>query len=162
MLVRDQLRNIAGHLGGGEDAEADTLTAFFTLLRTAAEPDTLTGRSIAAHVLRCLHAAVGAHQEAVPVEPHAPVFDHLEPPDPDPCARRAAQLLKHAFHQGVITALEHQTLTALYLAGPGTPADAAHTLHATSSAVERRSQRAIRKLVDAYRPQRSTGLVGAA
>jgi len=50
----------------------------------------------------------------------------------------------------------------LYLAGTGSPAAAAHTLHASISAVERRAQRAIRKLAALYRFPRRGGLVGAA
>jgi len=75
VLMRDQLRAIAIHVGGGDDATEDTLAAFFTLLRTAAEPDTLTERPpIAAHVLRCLYATASGPQEAVPLDPHTPVF----------------------------------------------------------------------------------------
>ena len=51
----------------------------------------------------------------------------------------------------VITALEYQTLTVLYLQGVGNLTDAARTLHATTTAVERRAQRAIRKLTSHYR-----------
>lgn len=160
VLVRDQLRAIATHLGGGDDATSDTLAAFFTLLRTAAEPHTLTERSVAAQVLRCLYTAASGPESAVPLEPHAPAFDRPQPSAPDQRAR-AARLLEHARDQGVITALEHHTLAALYLAGTGRPAAAAPTLHASASTVERRAQRAIHKLALAYRHHRRA-LVGAA
>jgi hypothetical protein len=46
VVMRDRLRAIATHAGGGDDATEDTLTVFFTLLRTAAEPDILTVRGL--------------------------------------------------------------------------------------------------------------------
>ena|SRR5271166_603677 len=93
--------------------------------------------------------------------PTPPCFDRPRPAEPDQHAQ-AAQLLEQARDQGVITTLEYQTLTVLYLAGTGSPAAAAHTLHASISAVERRAQRAIRKLAALYRFPRRGGLVGAA
>lgn len=61
VLIRDRLRVISCPLRPATTSEGleETLTVFFTLLRTAAEPDTLTEGglvSIAAHTVRRLHA----------------------------------------------------------------------------------------------------------
>jgi hypothetical protein len=63
--------------GGGDDATEETLTVFFTLLRTAAEPDTPTERLIVAHTFRCLHAPTSGPDAVVPLDPHAPRFDQV-------------------------------------------------------------------------------------
>ena len=80
---------------------------------------------------------------AVPVDPHAPVLDRASI-EADQHRDTARHLLADAHAHHVITALEYQTLAVLYLQRPG-------TLHATTSAVERRAQRAIRKLATRYR-----------
>jgi len=89
-----------------------------------------------------------------PHDPHAPIFDHAVT-EPD-CHAQAAQLLDHARTHHVITALEHRTLTVLYLQGIGSLTVAAHTLNASASAIERRAQRAIRKLNKHYRRHNGT------
>jgi DNA-directed RNA polymerase specialized sigma24 family protein len=148
----NRLRAIATHTGpdgylpcGSEERTEETLAAFFALLRAVAEPETLTERSIAAHIVRRLHAPTRGPDAAVPFDPHAPVFDQaLTEPDQH---TQAAQLLEQARDGRVISALEYQTLTVLYLqAHTFNPRAAAHTLHASPSAVERRAQRAIKKL----------------
>ncbi|WP_204810524.1 hypothetical protein [Mycobacterium riyadhense] len=147
VLMRDRLRAIAG----GQDS-TDTLAVFWTLIRTAAEPDTLTEQSVAHQLAKRLHALI--HRPAPPVviephDPHAAVFDQA-PTEPDRHAQ-AAQLLEDARAHRVITALEHRTLTVLYLQGIGSLTVAAHTLDANTRAIERRAQRAIRKLAAHYR-----------
>jgi hypothetical protein len=149
VLMRSQLRMIAAH-AGGDDAIEDTLTAFWTLLRTAAEPHTLTEQSVAHQVTKQLHASRSAAASVEPYDPHAPIFDQPSWPEPDR-RTQAAQVLAHARDHHVITALEYRTLNVLYLqTGTAALSVAARTLHATACAVERRAQRAIRKLVIHY------------
>jgi hypothetical protein len=121
-----------------------------TLIRTAAEPQTLTEQSLAYQTAKWLHARDTHPAVAVvPHDPHASIF-HQPRTEPDQHAQ-ASQLLEHARAHRVITALEYQTLHMLYLqAGIGNLPVAAHALHATTRAVERRAQRAIRKLVAHY------------
>lgn len=145
VLMRDQLRVFAT---ASDHDGIDILAAFWTLLRTAAEPDTLTELSIT-HLLA---KRLQRHTTAVVVEPHdphAPVFDQAGA-EID-CHAQAAQLLDHARTHHVITALEYRTLTVLYLQGIGSLTVAAQTLGASASAIERRAQRAIRKLNEHYR-----------
>jgi len=52
VLMRDRLHAIAAHTGGG-DAIADTLTVFWTLIRTVAEPQTPTEQSLTWPQKRC-------------------------------------------------------------------------------------------------------------
>jgi hypothetical protein len=92
----------------------------------------------------------------MPVEPHEPyaaIFDQA-PAEPNRHAQ-ASQLLEDARDRHVITVLEYRTLTVLYLQNciDELPVAAA-TLHATIGAVERRAQRAIRKLAAVYGPHR--------
>jgi hypothetical protein len=57
VLMRRRLRAIAthdGYLPCGAEEMQETLTLFFTLLRTAAEADTLTERSMASQTVRRL------------------------------------------------------------------------------------------------------------
>lgn len=150
VFLRDLLRTIAHRttagLRGDDIAERtdDALALVFALLRAAAEPDTLTEPLIAAQLAKQLQRRHNGPDAAILVDPHAPVLDrpssHLYQ-DRD----AARQLLADARDHHVITALEYQTLAVLYLQRPG-------TLHATHSAVERRAQRAIRKLATRYRP----------
>lgn len=146
VLMRDRLRAIATNAGDHDGI--DTLAAFWTLVRTAAEPDTLTEQSVA----HALTKRLQRHQAAVVVEPHDPhaaVFDQADT-EPD-CHAQAAQLLTHAHTHHVITALEYRTLTVLYLQGIGSLTVATQTLGASASTIERRAQRAIRKLNEHYR-----------
>ncbi|AFV14926.1 hypothetical protein OEM_p200030 (plasmid) [Mycobacterium intracellulare subsp. yongonense 05-1390] len=149
VFLRDLLRTIALRAAGlrGDDiAERtdDALALVFTLLRSAAEPDTLTEPLIAAQLSKQLQRRHSGPDAAVLVDPHAPVLDRPSS-DLDQDRDAARQLLADARDHHVITALEYQTLAVLYLQRPG-------TLHATHSAVERRAQRAIRKLATRYRP----------
>ena len=152
VFMRDQLRATASNAARAvaadiEDVLSETLAATFDLLRTAAEPDVLTPRLVAAHTAKRLHARFSGQNATVPCDPHAPVFDQPTTSQPDDGARPTEQLLADARAQHVITALEHRTLTELYLsASTASPATAAQTLCATTSAIERRAQRAIRKL----------------
>lgn len=148
VLLRDLLRTIAQRAAGprGDDiAERtdDALTLTFTLLRGATEPDTLTEALIAAQLAKQLQRRHSGPDAAVLVDPHAPVLDRPSN-EADRDRDTARQLLADARAHHVITALEYQTLAVLYLQRPG-------TLHATTSAVERRAQRAIRKLATRYR-----------
>lgn len=148
VLLRDLLRALAQRAAGpsGDDIDEctdDALALVFTLLRGAAEPDTLTEPVIAAQLAKRLQRRHSGPDAAVPVDPHAAVLDRPSN-DADPHRDAALHLLADARAHHVITALEYQTLAVLYLQRPG-------TLHATTSAVERRAQRAIRKLATRYR-----------
>jgi DNA-directed RNA polymerase specialized sigma24 family protein len=144
VLMRDRLRAFAT---ASDHDGIDILTAFWTLLRTAAEPNTLTELSITHQLAKRLQR----HQAAVVVEPHDPhaaVFDQAAT-ELD-CHTQAAQLLDHARTHNVITDLEYRTLTVLYLQGIGSLTVAAQILGANASAIERRAQRAIHKLNEHY------------
>lgn len=148
VLLRDLLRTIAHRAAGlrGDDiAERtdDALALTFTLLRAATEPDTLTEPVIAAQLAKQLQRRHSGPDAAVLVDPHALVLDQPDT-DRDQPRDTARHLLADARDHHVITALEYQTLAVLYLQRPG-------SLHATTSAVERRAQRAIRKLASRYR-----------
>lgn len=149
VFMRDQLRATAARVVAADidDALSETLAATFDLLRAAAEPEVLTPRLVAAHTAKRLHARFSGQNATLPCDPHATVFDQPATSQPDDAARPTEQLLADARAQRVITALEHLTLTELYLStGTASPATAAQALCATSSAIERRAQRAIRKL----------------
>lgn len=147
VFTRDLLRTIAQRCadspGDADERIEDALVLVFALLRAAAEPDTLTEAVIAAQVAKRLQRRHSGPDAVVSVDPHAAVFDRPMP-EPDQHRHAALHLLADARAHHVITALEHQTLAVLYLQRPG-------TLHATTSAVERRAQRAIRKLATHYR-----------
>jgi len=154
VLMRHPLRRIAeladpdGYLSTNRDArDNDTLTIFFTLIRTAAEPQILTARYLYNATLRKLLAnrpRTGTPAAAHRVDPHAAVLDCADYGSDD---NHTAQLLAKARDRRVITALEYDTLKALYLnTDVFSLTAAAHTLGANVGAVERRCQRAIRKL----------------
>lgn len=148
VFLRDLLRTIAQLAAdprGDDIAERtdDALTLTFTLLRGSAEPDTLTEALIAAQLSKQLQRRHSGPDAAVLVDPHAPVLDRASN-EADRDREAARHLLADARAHHVITALEYHTLAVLYLQRPG-------TLHATASAVERRAQRAIRKLATHYR-----------
>lgn len=148
VFLRDLLRTIAHRAagpGGDDIAERldDALALTFTLLRGSTEPDTLTAPVIAAQLAKQLQRRHSGTDAAVLVDPHAPVLDRASI-EADQHRDTAQHLLSDAHAHHVITALEYQTLAVLYLQRPG-------TLHASTSAVERRVQRAIRKLATRYR-----------
>ncbi|MEY8019127.1 hypothetical protein [Mycobacterium servetii] len=154
VLMRHALRRIAeyadpdGYHTSDQDVRANfTLTVFFTLIRTAAEPQTLTARYCYATTLKRVLTArprTGTLNAPIRVDPTDPVLDHT---DHGTDYSRAAQLLAKARENAVITALEHETLAALYLrADVYNLADTATALGAKTGAVERRAQRAINKL----------------
>lgn len=125
----------------------DTLRIFFELLRTAAEPHILTTRYVYNHVLRkALATRPQANSPAAAhrVDPHSAILDRADyGTDRD----HTATVLQLACDRGIITALEFKTLTAMYLnSDVFSPSTAARDLSSTVSAVERRAQRAIRKL----------------
>ncbi len=91
VLMRAQLRAVT--TTAGDHDGTDTLTAFWTLIRTTAEPDTLTEQSIAYQLAKRLHRQRAA-VVVDPHDPHAPIFDHAVT-EPD-CHAQAAQLLDHA------------------------------------------------------------------
>ena len=149
VFMRDQLRATTRAAARALTADADdllseTLAATFDLLRAAAEPDVLTPRLIAAQTSKRLYTHFSGTDTAIPCDPLAPVFEQL-PTASQSDTRPTEQLLENARAQRVITALEHHTLTVLYLS-TNSPATAAQVLDASTSAVERRAQRAIRKL----------------
>ncbi|MBS4730584.1 hypothetical protein MSM1_20440 [Mycobacterium sp. SM1] len=154
VLMRHPLRRIAefadpdGYLSTDRDArDNDTLAIFFTLIRTAAEPQILTARYLYNATLRKVLAArprTGTPAVATRVDPHATILDRADHGTEDD---HTAHLLTQARDRRIITALEYETLKALYLNSDiFSPHTAAHTLGANVAAVERRAQRAIRKL----------------
>jgi hypothetical protein len=152
VLMRNQLRTIAAHAGGDDDATSDTLTLFWTLISTTAEPQTITEKSVTYQLVKHLDRLTRRPAPVViePHDPHAAIFDQPRWPEPDR-RTQATQVLTHARDHNVITALEYQTLNVLYLqTGTAELSVAARSLHATASAIERRAQRAIRKLVVHY------------
>lgn len=154
VLMRHALRRIAeladpdGYLSTDRDArDNDTLTIFFTLIRTAAEPQILTSRYLYNATLRKVMAArprAGTPTAAVRVDPHSAILDRTDNGiDED----HTAHLLSQALDQRIITALEYDTLKALYLnTDIYSPRSAARSLGANVGAIERRAQRAIRKI----------------
>lgn len=154
VLMRHPLRRIAeladpdGYLSTDRDArDNDTLTIFFTLIRTAGEPQILTSRYLYNATLRKVMASrprSGTPASAVRVSPHAPILDRADTGiDED----HTAHLLAQARDRRIITALEYDTLKALYLnTDVFSPSSAARSLGANVGAIERRAQRAIRKL----------------
>lgn len=154
VLMRHPLRRIAemadpdGYRSTDRDAcNNDTLTIFFTLIRCTAEPDILTARYLYNATLRKVLAArpqAGTPAVADRVDPHAEVLDRV---DDGADYDRPAVLIASARDQRIITALEYETLKALYLnTDTFSLHAAATTLGANAGAVERRAQRAIRKL----------------
>lgn len=157
VFTRDLLRAIAQRPTDDPSSDIDertedALALMFTLLRAAAEPDTLTEAVIAAQLSKRLHRRHSGPDAAVPVDPHAPLFDQPIP-EPDQHRHAALHLLADARAHQIITALEYQTLHALYLrVGTFDPRAAARTLAATPEAIQQRSRRAIRKLTEHYAP----------
>lgn len=154
VLMRHPLRRIAemadpdGYLSTDRDArDNDTLRIFFELLRTAAEPQILTSRYLYGQTLkRVLKARPTATSTAaaIRVDPHSTVLDRT---DNGTEFDHTATLLTQAQEHGIITALEYTTLTAMFLRSDVySPSSAARSLDCTVSAIERRAQRAIRKL----------------
>lgn len=158
VLMRHPLRRIAemadpdGYRSSDRDArDNDTLRIFFEIISTAGEPQILTSRYLYGQTLkRVLKARPAAESPAgaIRVDPHSAVLDRTDlGTDYD----HTAALLQAARDQRIITALEHDTLRALYLnSDVFSPSTAARTLNANVSAVERRAQRAIRKLCHHY------------
>lgn len=157
VLMRHPLRRIAetadpdGYHTSDLDCRAnDTLTTFFNLIRTCAEPHILTTRYLYGQTLKRVLANRRRHNITAPmrVEPTSPVLDRA---DFGASTDRTAHLLQSALDTGIITALEHKTLTAMYLnTDLYNTAAAAQTLDANVRAVARRAQRAICKLQRHY------------
>ncbi|MCH9731983.1 MAG: hypothetical protein K0U84_20305 [Actinomycetia bacterium] len=158
VLMRHPLRRIAemadpdGYRSSDRDArDNDTLRIFFEIIRTAAEPQCLTSRYLYSQtVKRVLKARPQANAPAVAirVDPHSSILDR---PDFGTSHDHAAAMLHTARQRRIITALEHETLKTLYLnSDVFSPSGAARTLSANIGAIERRAQRAIRKLSAHY------------
>lgn len=158
VLMRHPLRRIAdmadpdGYRCTDRDArDNDTLAVFFEIIRTAPEPQILNSRYLYNKTLRkTLEARPTPTSPAVAtrVEPHSQILDR---PDFGTDYDHTANLLQLARDHRIITALEHDTLRALYLnSDVFSPSTAARALGANVSAVERRAQRAIRKLCTYY------------
>lgn len=154
VLMRHPLRRIAeladpdGYLSTDRDArDNDTLLIFFTLIRTAAEPQILTARYLYNATLRNVLAVrprTGTPASATRVDPHDALLDSIDNGTEDD---RTAHLLAQAHSRGIITTLEYDTLKALYLnTDIFSLTTAARALGANVGAIERRAQRAIRKL----------------
>lgn len=158
VLMRHPLRRIAemadpdGYRSSDRDAQDnDTLRIFFEIIRTAAEPQVLTSRYLYSQTLkRVLKARPATHSPAAAtrVDPHSTILDR---PDLGAHYDHAAEMLAAAHGRAIITTLEYETLRTLYLdSGVFSPSSAARTLSANIGAVERRAQRAIRKLCAHY------------
>lgn len=158
VLMRHPLRRIAeladpdGYRSSDRSAQDnDTLRIFFEIIRTAAEPQVLTSRYLYSQTIkRVLKArpATNSPAVAVRVDPHSATLDR---PDFGTDYDHAAAILQSARRHHIITALEHETLKTLYLnSDVFSPSTAARTLSANIGAVERRAQRAIRKLCAHY------------
>jgi hypothetical protein len=158
VLMRHPLRRIAemadpdGYRTSDRDArDNDTLRIFFELIRTAAEPQILTSRYLYGQTLKRVlktRPDAGSPAVAVRVDPHSLVLDR---PNLGTDYDRTAGLLQMARDRHIITALEHDTLRALYLnTDVFSPSTAARALGANVPTIERRAQRAIRKLCTHY------------
>lgn len=158
VLMRHPLRRIAdmadpdGYRSTDRDARDNaTLAVFFEIIRTAAEPQILNSRYLYNKTLRkTLEARPAPASPAVAtrVDPHSETLDR---PDFGIDYDHTANLLQLARDRRIITALEHDTLRTLYLnSDVFSPSAAARSLGANVSAVERRAQRAIRKLCTYY------------
>jgi len=158
VLMRHPLRRIAnradpdGYCSTDSDARDNaTLAVFFEIIRTAPEPQLLNSRYLYNKTLRkTLEArpAPVSPDVATRVDPHSQTLDR---PDFGTDYDHTANLLQLARDRRIITALEHDTLRTLYLnSDVFSPSSAARTLGANVSAVERRAQRAIRKLCTYY------------
>lgn len=155
VLMRHPLRRIAeladpdGYLSTDSDArDNDTLSIFFTLIRTAAEPQILTARYLHGQTLKRVLATRRAQRQSgvIHVDPHAEILDRA---DTGTDTDRIAHMLQKARDHNIISALEHTTLQALYLhCDIYSPLAAADALGANIRAVERRAQRAIKKIRD--------------
>ncbi len=154
VLMRHPLRRIAemadpdGYLTSDREARNnDTLRIFFEIIRTAAEPQILTSRYLYNGTLRKALATrpqASTPAAAIRVDPHSTVLDSA---DYGTDFDHTATLLTQARDRGIITALEYKTITAMYLnSDVFSPSSAARALDSTVSAIERRAQRAIRKL----------------
>lgn len=154
VLMRHPLRHIAniadpdGYFSSDRDARDNaTLEIFFILIRTAAEPEILTTRLLYSKTLERVlktRPKAGTPAAAYRLEPQDPALDRACVDNYD----HVAQLLQQALKSEWITTLEHQTLVELYLRSGLNKAAAAKALGASEGAVERRAQRAIRKLSD--------------
>lgn len=158
VLMRNPLRRIAdmadpdGYLSSDRDArDNDTLRIFFEIIRTAAEPQILTARYLYGQTLKRVlktRPRTGTPAAAVRVDPHSTVLEHT---DHGTDYDHTSHLLQLARDRRIITALEHATLKALYLNSDiFNLSEAAAALGANATAVERRAQRAIRKLSSHY------------
>lgn len=156
-LMRNPLRRIAefadpdGYHSTDRDArDNDTLRIFFEICTTA-DPDKLTSRYLYGQTLKRVlknRPTANSAAAAIRVDPHSAV---LERADREHTTNSISDLLQSARDRRVITDLEYDTLLALYLrADRFSPATAALALGANVGAVERRAQRAIRKLSAHY------------
>lgn len=173
VLMRGPLRKIAQFADpeGYHDSDFDvchseTLTVFFGLMRSR-EPQFLNSRYLYGQTLKHVikgRPRTGEPDSAYRVDPHSQLADYLFDSGEEASRTRGvhrvggveigaagsnlAYVLKSAVDKKVITPLDHLTLTTLYLSfGRYSLNQAAAELDAKPKAVERRAQRAIRKLV---------------
>lgn len=153
VLMRHPLRKIAGYADpdGYHSSDYDardnyTLAVFFNLIRTASEPQVLTSKYLYNFTLKGVlktHLETGSPAAAVRLSPEHPALDRAD----HGTDHHAGDLLDKAYARGVITPLEYRSLQARYLhSGVFNLQAAANTLGANAGAVERRCQRAIKKL----------------
>ncbi len=125
----------------------DTLAVFFTVIRTS-DPQMITPRYLYWQTLKKVMAARPQNPAAAPVRlaPDDRILDSVDAGAPE--STKAGAILDQAHAGKVITTLEYKTLKALYInADRYSLPTAAATLGARTGAVERRAQRAIRKLI---------------
>lgn len=156
VIMRHSLRRISGCADPdgyrSTDAETranDTLAAFFSVIRTAADTRLITPKYLYWQTLKRVIATRPQGSTGVPlrVSPDDHRLDSVDVGAPE--AAKASEVLAQARAGGVITALEYETLKALYInVDRYSLACAATELGARPGAVERRAQRAIRKLVN--------------
>lgn len=126
----------------------ETLSIFFTIIRTTAETQLLTPRYLYWQTLKRVTAGRPHTTVAAPlrVDPGHQILDAVDTGRDEPA--KAAAILDHARANRVITTLEYETLKALYIAADSyNLLTTAAALGARAGAVERRAQRAIRKLI---------------
>lgn len=175
VLMRGPLRKIAqfadpeGYLTSDFDVcHNETLVIFFGLMRSK-DPQFLNSRYLYSQTLKQVLAGrprTGTPAVAYRIDPHSEDADFLfevgsrasgvrpvGAAEAEHDENNLAYILKSAVDKKLITPLDHQTLTALYLSfGRYSLKEAAVELDAKPKAVERRAQRAMRKLV-AYHAQ---------
>lgn len=161
VLMRAPLRKIAHfadpegyHSSDFDVCHGETLTIFFEQIRRA-DPQILNARYLYGQTLKRVlggRPRTGTPAAAERVDPQSALAEYLfERVDNGPEGSNLSYVLKSAVDKKVITPLDHLTLTTLYLSfGRYSLNEAADELDAKPKSVERRAQRAMRKLAAHY------------